>query len=212
MLEDGTLKNVMAQAIAEYESTIGDIVNQQNSKIAVLEARMDEFSSLPEGSTAGNAELLDIRVDAWGDTWASAGDAVRGQIGILSDTSPQNLVWPTTDGSGTTNGLSWRWEGDGSFSISGTATATTTFYLNGATSGSVANLPNGSYVVQRWITSGSGNVRFSHIENGSGVNLIATYDTYATATFNQTAADGGVYLQVGNEQTVNGNYRFMVTG
>lgn len=211
MLDDGTLEALMADAIAQYETNIGNVIQGQNERIAVLEGRMDEFASLPDGSTAGNAELLDIRVDAWGDSWPSAGDSVRGQVGVLSDQNPANKIWPTNPNADSLNGLSWTWNGDGSLTISGTATATTSIYLNGETSGAIPNLETGDYLVQRWIMEGSGNVRFGHIENGVGVNLIATYDSYASAQFSQTAVDGGVYLQVGNGQTVNGTYRFMVS-
>ena len=66
------------------------------TELSVLDARMDEFASLPDGSTAGDAELLDIRVGYNGKIWPSAGDAVRGQVTDLksafNDTLDMQIV------------------------------------------------------------------------------------------------------------------------
>ena len=61
---------------ADLASVNANLTNELN----VLDARMDTFASLPDGSTSGNAEILDIRVGANGTTYPSAGDAVRGQL------------------------------------------------------------------------------------------------------------------------------------
>lgn len=55
-------------------------IGAAETELNVLDARMDAFASLPSGSTSGNAELIDIRIGADGKTYASAGDAVRGQV------------------------------------------------------------------------------------------------------------------------------------
>ena len=85
MVEDGTLDSILLPYFNEYKSDIDSVVNTQNQKITVLEGRMDEFASLPDGSTSGDAELVDIRVGANGITYSSAGNAVRGQYTELND-------------------------------------------------------------------------------------------------------------------------------
>lgn len=84
MAADGTLAALLTPMFNAYTITIDGMVNDQNDRIGVLEGRMDEFASLPPGSTAGNAELLDIRVEHNGTTAASAGDAVREQCGNIA--------------------------------------------------------------------------------------------------------------------------------
>lgn len=89
MAEDGSLSALIKPFFDEYKNEIDGIVNTQNSKISVLENRMDSFSSLPSGSTTGDAELTDIRTPAGGfnlnKNYNSAGNAVRGQIDSVKD-------------------------------------------------------------------------------------------------------------------------------
>lgn len=56
-----------------------------NDELDTLNARMDTFTRLQEGSTTADAELKDIRVGANGITYDTAGNAVRGQYNQLKD-------------------------------------------------------------------------------------------------------------------------------
>ena len=86
----------------------------RSTEDAVLSARMDKFTKLPDGSisTAADAELVDIRVKADGTKASTAGNAVREQISGLQDKiiSSQNLfdMRKLTDGfyySGSASGI-----------------------------------------------------------------------------------------------------------
>ena len=86
MAKDGSLYSI----IRKYTDPI---VNTQNSKITVLEGRMNTFASLSNGSTTGDAELIDIRVPANGfnngKNYPSAGNAVREQVSKLYEDSSE---------------------------------------------------------------------------------------------------------------------------
>lgn len=73
--------------------------SERKQEIAVERERINQFTSLTEGSTTGDAELQDIRIGAGGEVYASAGEAVRGQAMKLDSTltdpkkaAPANLV------------------------------------------------------------------------------------------------------------------------
>ena len=57
----------------------------EESALKTLEARMDTFTKLPEGSTTGDAELIDGRVGADGVTYNTIGQAIRTQISRLDN-------------------------------------------------------------------------------------------------------------------------------
>lgn len=79
-------EKVVAQdsKIEKIEASTSHITTKQNTKIAALQTRMSEFTSLKDGSTTGDAELMDARIGADGTKYASAGDAMRGQVEQLN--------------------------------------------------------------------------------------------------------------------------------
>ena len=73
-------------------------VDDLRNSYATTNARIDELIALPEGSTAGDAELADIRVGHDGTIYNSAGIAVREQITELSDYINSQVRFDTING------------------------------------------------------------------------------------------------------------------
>ena len=89
---DGSVTPAKLDRTYTTPNDLSEVNANLTNEINVLDARMDEFASLPEGSTSGNAELLDIRVGADSETYPSAGDAVRGQVANLKSDLGQITV------------------------------------------------------------------------------------------------------------------------
>ena len=73
MATTGVLQNIISQ----YFNDVNEQIAIQNSQIDTLESRMDSFTNLEQGSTTGDAELIDIRLGNDGIVYNSAGSAIR---------------------------------------------------------------------------------------------------------------------------------------
>ena len=69
--------------ISGVKSAIAKETSERKAEIAVERKRIDQLSAIPEGSTTGDVELMNIRIGENGFEYSTAGEAVRHQIGYL---------------------------------------------------------------------------------------------------------------------------------
>ena len=83
--EDGTV--LQQKEIDDIKSSLDSIETQKANKsdLETLEVRMNNFTSLPNGSTTGDAELIDARVGTQGEIYDNIGEAIRRQTNILNN-------------------------------------------------------------------------------------------------------------------------------
>ena len=91
----GTFKLMDAEDVAFGEHSLTEemdsVKTQLSQEIDVERKRIDNFSTLEEGSTTGDAELTDIRIGHDGVTYPNAGTAVREQIRKVASKFEQSI-------------------------------------------------------------------------------------------------------------------------
>lgn len=85
LVADGTIQELLQPLVDEVSERFESSIEGLNNEINSLSARMDTFTNLSEGSTTGDAELIDGRIGANGITYANIGSAIRGQVTDLEN-------------------------------------------------------------------------------------------------------------------------------
>lgn len=86
-------KSDLVKEVSDRKQSVETEKIERQAEIAVERARINTFTQLEEGSTTGDAELIDARIDADGIAHANVGDAVRMQGAKVNDLS--KLILPT---------------------------------------------------------------------------------------------------------------------
>ena len=92
--DDTALHTDQIETNTENISANTQNISKVSKDLDVQKARMDAFTALGEGSTTGDAELADIRIDVEGETHKNAGAAVRAQINKRLSYKLNGMVYP----------------------------------------------------------------------------------------------------------------------
>lgn len=125
MYDNGSLK-------ALIEPYYDELASGLSSRMGLLEERMDSFTHLTEGSTTGDAELIDARIGYNALTYGNAGTAIRSQADIINAKSDAFIKYLDDHNSLTTTDISIIWTDD--YYIAGNGEVTSTLASNYAVS------------------------------------------------------------------------------
>lgn len=84
--DNESTKQASLEAITnDVKQTSAARILEMETELAVERKRINKLTTLGEGSTTGDAELLDMRIGADGRTYDTSGDAIRRQVKRLND-------------------------------------------------------------------------------------------------------------------------------
>ena len=94
---DKNLKEKLTEITNKIDQT-NTSLDENKTELKVVNSRVNNFTTLPEGSTTGDAELMDGRVGADGKVYRNIGNAIREQIkehDVLD--KPYNVLYLSPD-------------------------------------------------------------------------------------------------------------------
>lgn len=208
MAADGTLSALLRPYIQGLYDDMAAYKTSVNADIAAVEqdvyglgidvstiaTRVDAIAALPEGSTAGDAELADIRTGVDNQTYINAGSAVRGQIGAISQRTNNLLLLSPGTVQHADVDISRNY--NNTITLSGTATASSGKNVTQAT---MNNVPAGTYVLYAprssncnvYVREGSTDIASLTSQNGN--STVFTLESATNLTFSIGVVSGVVY-------------------
>lgn len=87
---DGTSFDTIGKRLNDFDEHLETKAKQID--LDVERARIDNITKLPNGSTTGDAELIDIRIGADGLSYATAGASIRSQIGDVKTITDKIII------------------------------------------------------------------------------------------------------------------------
>ena len=86
-LDNKAEKKDVEKISSQLDTKTQELENSKASKqeIDIERKRIDSFTRLQEGSTTGDAELIDARIGCMGEVYTNLGDGIRNQFSFLAD-------------------------------------------------------------------------------------------------------------------------------